>query len=96
LDAVTRRAASIPRRRSLLLLGSAGLAALTRTPSAAAKKSNKCDNEKKQCRSKVQDFCAEQGTEEQECLDALLPCCTTCKVGQGVICVVNVFTKAAG
>jgi hypothetical protein len=76
----------------LLLLGSAGFAALTRTPSAEAKKNNKCDNEKKQCRSKVQDFCAKLSADEQQCLDGLLPCCATCKVGQGVICTVDVFT----
>jgi len=37
LDALNRCAASLPRRRSLLLLGGAGLGALARTLPATAK-----------------------------------------------------------
>lgn len=91
-DSLTRQAADIvSRRASLLALGAAGLAAALANPlggEASKKGKKKCNKQKKQCRSDVQDFCA--GTIiEQECLDALLPCCATCNVANGVTCVLN-------
>ncbi len=90
----TRTVAATPRRRSLLLLGGAALATALARPSAApaAKKAKKkCKKEKKQCRQTVQDLCADLGSDEQECLDGLLPCCDSCKVGSGVRCTAEAF-----
>lgn len=91
-DDVTRAAASLPRRRSLLL-GGVGLAAAMAGASVASadKKSKKtCKKQKKQCRKAVQNFCAQLGGDAQECLDAVLPCCASCKVKAGVLCTLNV------
>jgi hypothetical protein len=95
-DNVARAAAALPRRRSLLLGGAALAAALAggSGASAAKKAKKKCKKEEKQCRNFVQNFCADEGSEEQDCLDALLPCCKSCKVKAGVLCTLDVFTAA--
>jgi len=94
-DAIARAAAAMPSRRSLLLLGGAGLAtALARpaTSPAAKKAKKKCQKEKEQCRQAIEDFCAEQEEEpEEECREFLLPCCASCKVKAAVFCVLDVF-----
>ena len=80
--------AGVAARRALLALGGAGLASALVWPEAApaAKRAKKkCNKEKKQCREAVQQRCAEN----QNCLDSFLQCCDTCKVGQGVICVLS-------
>jgi hypothetical protein len=87
-DAVTLRAAVGSRRRTLLLLGGAGIAATFGRPTiapAAKKAKKKCNKEKNQCRQAVQERCGEN----QSCLDSFLQCCDTCKVGQGVICAIS-------
>lgn len=88
IDAVARKT---PRRRALLTLGGAGLAAAVAGGSAvsADKKSKKrCTKQKKQCRNLIQDFCAESMS-EQSCLDALLPCCGRCNIKAAVACTIN-------
>jgi hypothetical protein len=93
-DALTRSAATLPRRASLLALGGVGLAAaLSRSPGTAAKNKakKKCDKQKKQCRQGLQSFCAELPS-PQACLDAFLPCCATCNVKNGVLCVLHTPT----
>ncbi len=93
-DALTRHATNATSRRaSLLALGAAGLAAAFGAPlgAAASKKGKKkCNTQKKQCASQVQGFCS-GSMSEQLCLDALLPCCATCNVGNGVLCVLNIL-----
>lgn len=93
-DDVTRAAASLPRRRSLLL-GGVGLAAAMAGASVASadKKSKKtCKKQKKQCRKAVQNFCGQfVGEEAESCLEAVLPCCASCKVKAGVLCTLNVI-----
>lgn len=89
-DDVARASAALPRRRSLLL-GGAGLAAALAGGSGAGadKKAKKsCKKQKKQCRNLIQNFCA-GGSEEDLCLDALLPCCASCKLKAGVSCTLN-------
>lgn len=92
-DTVARSAAELAPRRSLLLLGGASLAAAlagSRVANAARSKAKKkCGKQKKQCRQFVQNFCA-GGTDEQGCLDLVLPCCQSCKVKAGVLCVLNI------
>ena len=88
VDALTRNAGASTHRRSLLMLGGAGLAAALTSPSltmAAKKAKKRCNKEKNQCREAVQEFCEEN----ENCLDSFLQCCDTCKVGQGVDCVLN-------
>lgn len=92
-DAV--RAAAMPRRRSLLVLGGAGAAAALAARShadAASDAKKRCKKQKKQCRKGVQSFCGQlEGKEEEECLNAVLPCCRSCKVKNGVLCTLNVI-----
>lgn len=92
-DNATRAAASAPHRRALLTLGGAGLAAAMTGGSgaSAAKKTRKtCKKQKKQCRQAVQSFCAQFGGDVQDCLEDVLPCCASCKVKSGVLCVLNI------
>lgn len=95
-DTLARTAGALPRRQSLLLLGGTGLAAaLAGGPTARADKKAKktCKKQKKQCRNLIQAFCAGTG-EEALCLDALLPCCASCKLKAGVSCLLDEFSTA--
>lgn len=98
VEAVPPVADAFSRRRSLLALGGAGLlAAFAGLSSAEAGKKGKnknkekkrCKKEQKQCRSQVEDFCAQFDEQAPDCEADLLPCCETCKVGDGVICVLE-------
>lgn len=100
-DALSRGAAAMSRRSSLFTLGGAGLAAALggAAPTAAKKKKNKnkkkCNQEKSQCQEDVKEFCAQFDTSAPQCEAALLPCCATCNVATGVICVANFLTGPA-
>ena len=77
------------------MFGGAGLAAaLTGSHAATADRKAKktCNKQKKQCRKAVQNFCGQFGGEEAEsCLEDVLPCCASCKVKSGVLCVLTVL-----
>ena len=92
-DDATRFAASLPRRRSLLLGGAALTAALASGSIARADKKSKkkCKRQKKQCRNLIRNVC-NGSMEEDACLDALLPCCASCNVKAAVGCTVNAFS----
>lgn len=88
------RTAAMPRRRSLLFLGGAGAAAALAGPhaDAASDAKKRCKKQKKQCRQGVQAFCGQlEGKEVESCLNAVLPCCQTCKVKAGVECALSVI-----
>jgi hypothetical protein len=84
-------AAAVSRRRSLRLLGGAGLAsafaapAVARTGKAGKKRKYRCKQLGERCRSAVAEGCNSQG-----CLDAVLPCCehfARCRVSAGAVCI---------
>jgi hypothetical protein len=83
----TSRAATA-RRRVLLALGGAGLVAVAQPSlsTAAGKAKKRCSKDKKRCRQVVENKCV-----DQNCVDMLLPCCATCNVGTGVVCVLDQF-----
>lgn len=108
VDQITSEAGSqgsawADRRRALLAMGGAGLlAAFAGHSTAEAKKKKnknknknkkKCNKEKNQCTSQVETFCVQFEEETPECEAALLPCCATCNVAVGVICVAEFFTS---
>ena len=82
------------RRRSLLTLGGAALAAVVATPAnVAAKKGRKgmerCRKQQPQCRAAIEEYCAPQSN-QQPCLTNLSLCCdrfTSCNVGAAITCV---------
>jgi hypothetical protein len=93
-DAVTRRAAAVSRRRSLRLLGGAGLVSALAAPAAASaakarkKARNICQKQRKQCRAGFERHC--EGL--PSCLERSLPCCehfAQCRVEAGVLCLMN-------
>jgi hypothetical protein len=83
-DALTRRAAAVSRRSSLLTLGGAALGAVVAPALAEAKKGGKGKAKKKcqaqvgKCKNVVRDFC-DEFADVQGCLDALFPCCDPLK-----------------
>ena len=100
-DTITR-SVGMDRRRSLLALGTAGLAStLVGAFGASAKKNSgkkakkkakkKCKKQKAACEEQVTAFCSQQNGSSQLCLAVLLPCCDECDVSVGVSCVINAF-----
>jgi len=99
VSASRQAAAGVSRRASLLALGAAGLAAALASPfgvEASKKGKKRCTKQKKQCTSQVKASCGQLGGDEQECLDAVLPCCATCNLANGVICVLDFFVNPGG
>jgi hypothetical protein len=99
-DTVTRTVAT-DRRRAVLALGAAGLAA-TLVPSrdAAAKQSagkkrkKRCKKQKQACLTQVTTFCAQFNEDAPLCQTAVFPCCETCDLATGVICALNAVAAA--
>jgi hypothetical protein len=83
----TLRGAAPPGGRALLSVGAAGLAAVAAPAVAVAgtKAKKRCSREKSQCREGVRQRCGVN----QSCIDSFLQCCDTCKVAQGVACVLS-------
>lgn len=95
-DSFTRSAAH---RRALLTLGLGGIGgALIAAPVAAAKsgsgkkRKQRCKRQRLACIDQMRIYCATQGNNAPFCEEDLLPCCETCNVGAGIICVVESYT----
>ncbi len=102
-DTITRSAGT-DSRRTVLALGTAGLATtLAGAFGAPAKQSagkkakkkarKKCKQQKDSCGDEVTLFCAQFMTALQ-CQAALLPCCDTCDVSAGVSCAITSLQSA--
>ena len=86
-----RAADAVTRRTSLLALGGAVLAGAAAPAvsggKAGEKAKKKCRRQGKQCRA----FATAECGNDQECLDAFLPCCAffaRCQAGRGLPCLV--------
>lgn len=95
-DTVTRSVAGTSRRRSLLALGGAGLAATLagRSLSTEAKsgKNKKCKKQKKQCMQAITSYCNQLNGLGPGCEEDLKPCCTSfkkCKANAGLTCMLD-------
>lgn len=94
------RAAGADRRRAMLALGAAGLAMTLAQPRAAwagkagKKARKKCKRQIATCTDQVTAYCA-QTAEPTVCQDVLLPCCASCHVADGVMCVLNALEVTA-
>jgi hypothetical protein len=104
-DAIARQAGSAhDRRSSLKALGVASLGAALTAPIAGEAKNKKkkncnkkvtqkCNGQIEQCQTATEAFCENN----QDCLDALLPCCDelqNCEAGDAVTCIFDAFSKA--
>jgi hypothetical protein len=85
-------------RRTLLTLGVGGLAAaLAGTAATSAKLSSgkmrkkRCKRQQQSCINQVRTYCAGKGDNAPFCEEDVLPCCETCDVGAGIICIVDGF-----
>ncbi|MBW3634042.1 MAG: hypothetical protein KY456_13545 [Chloroflexi bacterium] len=100
-DAFTRRTAGISRRRSLMTLGGAGLAAALGGPLGTEAKKNKNKNAKKKAKKQAKKKCQQQVPQcetalaQAQALDGFY-CCqflSTCDAAGFIQCLANVSTN---
>ena len=90
---------AVHRRRALQTLGVGGLAAaLVGAPVTSAKQSSgkkrkkRCKRQQQSCFDQMRTFCAGMGDNAPFCQEDFMPCCHTCDVGAGIICILEGYT----